>query len=73
MTPRRASLSKHCENARLLDSIQMSDAEREDAKQYMDQAEIFARFVYSVEHGIEHAAAELAHGIKEAFSRLVHH
>ena len=29
-------------------------------EEYMDQAEIFARFIYSVEHGIEHAAAELA-------------
>jgi hypothetical protein len=57
----------------LLDSIQMSAAEREDAKEYMDQAETFARFVYSVEHGIEHAASGLAHGIKEAVSRLVHH
>ena len=73
MTPRRTSLSKHCESARLLDSIQMSEAEREDAKQYMDQADTFARFVYSVEHGIEHAAAEFAHGVKEAVSKLVHH
>ena len=73
MRPRQTSLSKHCENARLLDSVQMSDAQREDAKEYMDQAETYANFIYSVEHGIEHAAAELAHGIKEAVSKLVHH
>lgn len=73
MTPSRANLSKHCENAKLLDSVQMSNAEREDAKEYMDQAETFARFIYSVEHGIENAAVELANGIKEAVSKLVHH
>ena len=73
MTPRRVSLSKHCENARLLDTVQMSDAEREDAKEYMDQAETYAGFIYSVEHGIEHAAAGLAQGIREAFGKLAHH
>lgn len=73
MALNQVRMSKHCENANLLDTVQMSDAEREAAKDYMDQAETYATFIYSVEHGIEHAATELAHGLKEAFGKLVHH